>query len=370
MINVRRSVGVSGRVDRKAALITALLLLIGLVILYSASAPFSLKHYGSDTYMLFKQFLAAIAGIALLLFFSWFDYHRLAAINDVLFLGAIGLTLLTILPLGIGEGRWLWVGPFALQPTELLKFTLIIYLAAAISRKRESIRSFRLGVLPFIAVLALLGGIVLNQPDLGMLLVYGALTIAMLFLGGANAWHLASIGGASLPLVALAIWFAPYRFARILSFLDPQAYSTSSGYQTIQSLIAVGSGGVLGRGLGASRAKLFYLPQAHNDFILSVVAEEAGLLGTLAVLGLIGLLVWRAFVVSEQASDRLGQLLALGIGFVIGFQALLNAGVVLGLLPVTGLTLPFFSNGGSSLLVTLAMVGVLLNVSRRGTVTG
>jgi len=210
----------------------------------------------------------------------------------------------------------------------------------------------------------------LNQPDLGMLLVYGALTIAMLFLGGANAWHLASIGGASLPLVALAIWFAPYRFARILSFLDPQAYSTSSGYQTIQSLIAVGSGGVLGRGLGASRAKLFYLPQAHNDFILSVVAEEAGLLGTLAVLGLIGLLVWRAFVVSEQASDRLGQLLALGIGFVIGFQALLNAGVVLGLLPVTGLTLPFFSNGGSSLLVTLAMVGVLLNVSRRGTVTG
>ncbi len=360
----------NGRIDCRVLLVTALLLLVGLVILYSASAPFSLRHYGSDTYMLFKQFLAAAAGLALLVFFSRFDYHRLASINDLLFVGAIGLTILTILPLGLGDGRWLSIGPFALQPTELVKLSLIVYLAASIARKREAVRSFRLGVVPFVAVLGLLGAIVLNQPDLGMLLIYGALTGAMLFLGGARLWHLVAVGGGSLPLMAAAIRLAPYRFARILSFLDPGAYSTSSGYQTMQSLIAVGSGGVFGRGLGASRAKLFYLPQAHNDFILSVVAEEAGLLGTLAVLGLVGVLVWRAFAISEAAPDRLGRLIALGIGFVIGFQALLNAGVVLGLLPVTGLTFPFLSNGGSSLLVTLAMVGVLLNVSKHATGDG
>lgn len=360
----------NGRVDRRVLLVTGLLVLIGLVILYSASAPFSLRHYGSDTHMLFKQFIAAIGGTVLLLFFSRFDYHRLAALNDFLFVGAIGLTLLTILPVGIGDGRWLSIGPFALQPTELLKFSLILYLASAISRKQDVIRSFRFGVLPFLAVLGLIGAIVLNQPDLGMLLVYGTLTGAMLFLGGAKLRHLAAIGGGSLPLVVVAIRLAPYRFARILSFLNPDAYSTSSGYQTMQSLIAVGSGGILGRGLGASRAKLFYLPQAHNDFILSVVAEEAGIIGTLAVLGLVGVLVWRAFVIAEGASDQLGRLIALGIGFVIAFQVLLNTGVVLGLLPVTGLTFPFLSNGGSSLVVTLGMIGVLLNVSRQANGTG
>ena len=356
----------SGRVDRRAIGITALLVLTGLVILYSASAPFSLRHYGSDTFMLFKQFMAAIAGSIALLFFTFFDYHKLAALNGLMLLGATGLTLLTILPLGLGEGRWLFVGPFAVQPTEFVKFALIVYLAGAVARKGEAMRSFRAGVLPFLAVLALLGAIVLNQPDLGMLLVYGALTVTVLFLGGASPWHLVGVGVCSIPAIGLAIWMAPYRFARVLSFLNPEAYGTSSGYQTIQSLIAVGSGGIFGRGLGASRAKLFYLPQAHNDFILAVTAEELGLLGVLAMLALIGLLVWRAFAIAERAPDALGRLLALGIGFVIAFQTILNAGVVLGLLPVTGLTFPFFSNGGSSLLVTLAMVGVLLNVSRQG----
>ncbi len=167
------------------------------------------------------------------------------------------------------------------------------------------------------------------------------------------------------PLVFLAVRYAPYRVARLLSFLHPFAYSTTSGYQPIQSLIAVGSGGLLGRGLGASRAKLFYLPQSHNDFIASVIAEELGFIGMLAMLGLLGFLVWRAFVIAERAPDRLGRLLALGIGFTLGFQTLINLGVVVGLLPVTGLTLPFLSNGGSSLIVTLAMVGVLLSISRQ-----
>ena len=352
--------------DLKAFSVTIFLLFCGLLVLYSASAPFSLRHYGSDTYMLLKQLIAAAAGIAVLVFFGLFDYHRFAALNNALLVGAFGLTALTILPLGIGEGRWLFIGSFAIQPTEFLKFSLIVYLASTLDRKGEAVRSFSEGILPFVVVLGLIGAVVLNQPDLGMLLVYGGVTISLLFLAGARLRHLAAIGAGSVPFLFLAIRLAPYRFARIISFFNPQAYSTSSGYQTIQSLIAIGSGGLFGRGLGASRAKLFYLPQAHNDFIFSVAAEELGFFGVVFILGLVAVLVWRAFVISERASDRLGRLLALGIGFTIGLQTILNTGVALGVLPVTGLTFPFFSNGGSSLLVTLAMIGVLLNVSRQG----
>jgi cell division protein FtsW len=357
---------VVGRVDQTAILATSLLLLVGLVALYSASAPFSLKYYGSDTHMLLRQLIAAGLGIIALVGFALLDYHILAQINDLLLLGAVGLSLLTILPLGISDGRWLTIGPFPVQPTEFVKLSLIVYLATTIDRKGERMTSFKEGVLPFVVVLLVLAGIVLNQPDLGMLLLYAAVTLALMFVGGARVRHLAAIGAGGVPLVYLAIRMAPYRFARILSFLNPEAYSTSSGYQVLQSLTAIGAGGAFGRGLGASRAKLFYLPQAHNDFILSVVGEETGLVGTLVVLGLLGVLVWRAFAIAERAPDRLGRLLAYGIGFCLGLQVLLNAGVALGVLPVTGLTLPFLSNGGSSLLITLAMVGVLLNISRQG----
>lgn len=356
----------NGQVDRRAILVTSLLLLSGLLLLYSASAPFSLRHFGSDTHMVLRQLVAALAGIFVLVVCALFDYHRLALLNDAILVAAVGMTLMTVLPLGIGDGRWIPLGPFAFQPTEVLKLSLIIYLAIAIDRKAERIRSFREGVTPFVVVLVVLAAIVLNQPDLGMLLILAAVTAVLLFLGGARVGHLVGLGLASLPLVYLAVRLAPYRFTRILSFIDPYAYSTSSGYQTIQSLIAVGSGGIIGRGLGASRAKLFYLPQSHNDFILSIVAEELGIIGVVAVLGLMAVLVWRAFAIAERAVDRLGKLLAYGIGFTIGFQTLLNAGVALGVLPVTGLTFPFLSNGGSSLLVTLAMVGVLLSVSRQG----
>ena len=199
-----------------------------------------------------------------------------------------------------------------------------------------------------------------------MVLVLGALTLGLLFLGGARINHLALIALGSLPVIYLAVRLAPYRLARVVSFFHPGAYRTSSGYQTLQSLVAIGSGGVFGRGLGASHAKLFYLPQSHNDFIFAVTAEELGLLGALVLIGLFCVLTWRAFVVAKQAPDRFGRLLALGIGFSLAFQAFLNLGVALGLLPVTGLTLPFISNGGTSLLLTLCMVGVLLNISRQG----
>lgn len=356
-----------GRTDKGMVLVTSLLLLYGLVMVYSASAPFSLRHFHSDSYLFLKQLIAAVIGIGLLALFARFDYHRLEHLDDILLVGSFLLTAITVLPLpGVGDGRWLHLGPLALQPTELLKFSLIVYLAATIERKGERITSFVEGVLPFVIVLLVIAGVVMNQPDFGMMLLFGALTAVMLFLGGARVSHLILLTVGSLPFIYLAVRLAPYRLSRIISFLNPRMYSTSSGYQTIQSLVAIGSGGIVGRGLGASRAKLFYLPQSYNDFIFSITAEELGLIGTLVLIGLFSTFAWLAFGIARRACDRLGTLLALGIGFTISFQIILNLGVALGVLPVTGLTLPFISNGGSSLLVTLAMVGVLLNVSKQG----
>ncbi len=355
------------QIDRMVVLSAALLLLFGLIMVYSASAPFSLHHYGIDTHLLARQLMAALLGIGLLILFSYLDYHILQQLDDIVLIGAVGLTFLTILPLsGISDGRWLNVGPLVVQPTELCKFALIAYLAATITRKKESMTTFVEGVLPFVLVLLVLAAITMNQPDFGMTLIFAALTMVMLFVGGARASHLLVIAAASIPFVFLAVRIAPYRLARILSFFNPQEYSTSSGYQTIQSLVAIGSGGLSGRGLGASRAKLFYLPQAQSDFIFSITAEELGLIGAVMLVLLYAVFAWRAFAIANKAPDRFGQLLAFGIGFSIIFQVLLNLGVVVGLLPVTGLTLPFISNGGSSLLVTLMMVGVLANVSKQG----
>jgi len=336
-------------------------------MVYSASAPFSLQHYGTDTHLLVKQLIAAILGIGLLVLFSYVDYHHLQQLDDILLLGAFGLTFLTLLPLhGISDGRWLHVGSFAIQPTEILKLALIIYLAATITRKRKSMQSFTDGVLPFVLVLLVIAAVTMNQPDFGMTLIFATLTAVMLFIGGARILHLMGVGLASMPFIFLAVRVAPYRMARVLSFLNPQSYSASSGYQTIQSLIAIGSGGLIGRGLGASRAKLFYLPQAQSDFIFSITAEELGLIGAIILIALYGIFAWRSFIVARNCQDQFGRLLAFGIGFAISFQALLNLGVATGLLPVTGLTLPFISNGGSSLLITLSMVGILLNISKQG----
>ena len=355
-----------GRIDRRTVIVVLLLLVGGLVVLYSASAPFSLRYFGSDVHMLGRQMIAGAVGVVALLILTFFDYHTLAVLSDLMLGGSFLLTVMTLLPLGLVDGRWIDLGVFTLQPTELVKFSLIFFLATTIVRRGERIRSFREGMFPSLFVLGVIAAVIIMQPDLGMILMLGAITMAMLFFGGASTLQLGAIGLAAVPCVYLAIVVAPYRLSRLLAFLHPESYSTSSGYQTMQSLIAVGSGGVFGRGLGASRAKLFYLPQSHNDFILSVVGEELGLLGVVAVFICLGVLAWRAYVIAQRAPDRLGRLLALGIGFAIGFQALVNAGVVLGMLPVTGLTFPFLSNGGSSLIVTLAMIGVLLNVSRQG----
>ena len=343
---------------------TTFLLLFGTLFVYSASYPLAHRLYGDPFAFLVRQLMGAGLGLGLLAILWRLDYHLWAEIDDLLLLGVFLASLLTLFPgLAVG-GRWLKLGPLAFQPTELGKLTLVLYVASSLVRRGERIRTFQEGVAPYLTVLGAFGLVLALQPDFGMFVLYSSLTAFLLYAGGVALRPLMATAGALVPIGGLLLLAAPYRLGRLLAFINPAAYRETYGYQVYQSLIAIGSGGVWGRGLGASRAKLFYLPAAHNDFAFAVVGEETGLIGSLVLVGLLAWLVALGFKVAVRAPDRLGALYALGASFILGFQALLNLGVVVGVLPVTGLTLPFVSYGGSSLTVTLALVGLLLGVAR------
>ena len=352
--------------DFGLVLVTIALLLLGLVFVYSSSYYLCAKHFDDPLLLLKKQLLAALIGLGLMAFLAYFDYHRLQQLANLMLLASFGLTLLTLMPGLATGGRWLLLGPLQLQPTELLKLALIIYISSSILRRGERMASFSEGVLPHLIILGAAAGLAIAQPDLGMALIYGASISFMLFIGRARLAHLLGCALAGLPLIYLLLRTTPYRWSRIISFLNPLMYGKDMGYQLAQSLWAIGSGGILGRGLGIGREKLLYLPSAHNDFIASTIGEELGLLGGLLLLLLFGFLVYRGFLILRRAPDQFGLLLGAGLLFVIGLQTALNLGVTAGILPVTGLTLPFISYGGSSLIVSLAMVGILLNISKQG----
>jgi len=345
--------------------VVIVLVLFGLVMIYSSSGAFAYERFGKPHYLLAKQALAALIGLALLIFLMNFDYRKLFYLDDLFLASAIILTILTFVPgLAVGS-QWLRLGPLNFQPTEFLKFSLILYLAAFMVRKgQEQLNSFSEGVLPPILVLGVASILAFLQSDFGMALVFSAMVLFMLFIGGVRIGHLLAIFFSSLPLLYLLIFRSSYRQARIVSFLNPFQYSDAEGYHLIQSLVALGSGGIFGRGLGASREKLFYLPSAYNDFIFSITGEELGLIGALFLISAFIILGYKGLKIALQASDRFGFLLAAGITFALGVQAGINFGVAVGVLPITGLTLPFISYGGSSLIVSLMMVGVLLNISK------
>jgi len=351
-----------GKIEGRLLLVTIALLVAGLIFVYSASFPLALRLTGDETGYLKRQLVGCLIGGLLLLAFWLGDYWLWTRLSPLLLAGVFGGLVLTQLPgIGVG-GRWISLGPLSLQPSEFGKIALLMYLARSLLEGDPG--DLRRGVLPHLALLGAFGILLLAQPDFGMFLLYAALTFFMLWVAGARPRHLLGAAAAGLPALGVALVLAPYRLGRILAFLDPASFRHSYGYQVYQSLLALGSGGVFGRGLGASRAKLFYLPSAHNDFIFAVVGEEAGLLGALALILLLAALVALGYLISRDARDDLGVLLASGATFILGFQALLNLGVVVGVFPVTGLTLPFISYGGSSLAVSMGLVGVLLGVAR------
>jgi len=333
----------------------------------SASLPIAAIRYEQPAYLLIKHLIALAMGIAVFWFCSRFDYRALLNVDHMLLLVALGMTALTLIPGLSVRGSWLRLpGPFQPQPTELLKLALIVSFAAMIVRKGEHLKEFSEGVLPPLLVTSVAALIALKQSDFAMALIFFLIALYMLFIGGARLSHLCGVLLVAVPALAVLLITAPYRFSRLISFLDPFRYSTTEGYQLVQSLTAVGSGGIFGRGLGESREKLLFLPEPYNDFIFAVIGEELGLLGGLFVIGLFAYFTWVGYTIAARAPDRLGGLLASGITFTIAAQAAINLGVATGILPVTGLTLPFISYGGSSLIVSFAMTGILLNISRRG----
>ncbi|NMA55180.1 MAG: putative lipid II flippase FtsW [Firmicutes bacterium] len=347
------------------------LLGIGIVMVFSASSISATIEFDDSSYYLKKQIIAAAIGILAMLLFMQIDYRRLkkwAPVALLIALALLGLVLVEQVGVeGGGATRWLHLGPFNLQPSEVAKISTVLFMAAALSSRRIKITDFFRGLLPLAAMLGILFLLILKQPDLGTAITLVATTVVMLYASGAKAAHLLGLAVCSLPVLWWAVVGEKYRLQRFLAFLNPEADPLDTGFHIIQSLYAIGSGGLLGVGLGQSRQKFLYLPERHTDFIFAIIGEELGLLGTLFVLGLFMLFAWRGCRAAMLAPDRFGILLGTGIVAMVSIQALVNIGVVTGSMPITGIPLPFISYGGSSLVFTLAAVGILLNISRHGT---
>lgn len=343
------------------------LLAVGLVAVFSASSVTGLLERGDAAYYFKRQLLWSVAGLAAMWVASQWDYHRLRYVTLPLLLVAVaGLVLVLIVGQEIsGSRRWIDLGFLNAQPSELFKLANVLFLSAYLAAAGAQVRTFTRGLLPGLVVVGTGFLLILAEPDFGTAVAMAATAVVLFFAAGAHLGHLIGLGIAALPALVYLVLAEPYRVRRLLAFVDPWADPLDSGWNIIQSLLAIGSGGVFGVGLGQSRQKFSYLPEQHTDFIFAILAEEFGLLGSLVVLGLFFFLAWRGYRLALKAPDTYGALLAVGITTMICLQAFLNIGVVTGMLPVTGITLPFISAGGSSLVVTLTGVGILLNISRQ-----
>jgi cell division protein FtsW len=343
---------------------------IGMVMVYSASSALALKKFGSSYFFLKKQALFALVGLVGLVVARHFPYRlwRSLAYPAV----ALAFALLVCVLVSSwghtagGATRWLRVAGFTFQPSELARIALIVYLAYSMSKKQARLGEFAIGFVPHIIVLAMLLVPMMLQPDFGSAVILTLLTGIMMFAGGVPLRHLLLSALALLPAGAYLLVSAEYRIRRLMSFLNPWDYPTAEGYQTIHSLMAFGSGGLWGSGIGKSLQKLFYLPEPHTDFIFSVIGEEFGLLGVALTVVLYGLIIWRGIAIARKTEDLFGALLCFGLTTALALQVCINMGVTLGLLPTKGLTLPFLSYGGTSLVLNMAAIGIIMNI---GTVT-
>ncbi|MFQ5994000.1 MAG: putative lipid II flippase FtsW [Acidiferrobacterales bacterium] len=372
-LGTRRRLAGTPRPEGDTWLLASVLALLGLglVMVYSASISIAERTVGDGNYYLWRQLVAVGVGF-LLMYIVMHTPMRLweAAGPYLLIMGMVLLALVLIPGIGVtvnGSSRWLRLGVVNLQPSELMKLFMVIYVAGYFVRKQEELHNFTQGVVIIGVVVAAVGVLLLQEPDLGAVVVICLTVLGMLFLAGVRFWHFGIVTVAGLGGMAVLTLISPYRYERVIAFLDPWADPFNSGFQLVQALIAFGRGEWLGVGLGASVQKLYYLPAAHTDFIFAVTAEELGLLGVLAVIALFGVLIVRAFLIAREA-ERVGLLyparLAQGIGLLLGLQAMVNMGVNMGVLPTKGLTLPFMSYGGSSIVMCFVAIGLLLAIER------
>lgn len=348
------------------------LVAIGLLVVYSASFALGLQAFGDANYFVIRQAIWAVLGLIALLVMMRVDYHWLRSISPLLMLVAI-VSLMAVLVPGIGlerggATRWIYMGPLPpAQPSEFAKLALIIYVAAWLSGKDTYVKSFALGFVPFVLMVGIVAGLVLLEPDTGTAAVLVLTTVTLFFIAGASVSHLAALVGIGGVAASFLLLTSGYRLDRIVAFLGAEDDPSGVGFHTLQLLIGLGSGGIEGLGLGASRQKFFYIPGSHTDGVFAVVGEELGFIGAIGVLILFAVLVYRGFRIVFKAEDEFGSLLATGIVCWIAFQALLNVGGITRAIPMTGIPMPFLSYGGSALASLLAGIGILLNISTRAT---
>ena len=348
--------------------VTLILVFIGLVMVFSASAVMAKERFGSAYTFLFRQLACTVAGLAAMVLAMKLDYRKLKHPAVVFtLLGATTILLISVFFLDRAHGthRWFRLGPLSFQPSELAKPAIILFLAWLLDAKTKAIDDWRNTLLPAIAPTVVFLGLIILQPDLGTAIACAGLTACILFVAGVRLRYFGYAFLASLLPLYILIFHVPYRRDRILAFLHPNSDPQGRGFHMIQSLIAVSTGGVTGLGLMEGKQKLFYLPEPHTDFIFAVTAEELGMVGALAVIILFAVFLWRGTRAALRTQDNFGRFLAVGITSMIVLQAFINISVVLGMMPTKGIPLPFVSYGGSSLFVTLACVGVLLNITKQ-----
>ncbi len=351
--------------------VTALLLGFGIAATYGAASLVTVRGENVGVDFAIRQLSGALIGGALLLAASRQDYYRWRTLAWPLLLLTIGLLLIPVLPFTHdiaptlnGARRWIELGPVSFQPSELARVAVVVWCAMLAAKKGDKVRDFKKGMLPFILVLGLVSFLILLQPNLSMATLIALLGGLVLFTSGAKIGHFFLLGGAAVLLVFHQIRDAQYRLARLVTFLNPGDATTEAGFQIHQSLIGIGSGGIFGTGFGQGQQKLGYLPYAYSDFLFSTIGEEWGFLGVLTVVALFALFCWLGFRIARTAADPFGQYLAVGLTCAIGLTAFMHMAVSLGLMPTTGLTLPFMSYGRSSQIISLLAPGILINIGR------
>ncbi|GAA0085042.1 stage V sporulation protein E [Clostridium sp. MB05] len=356
-----------GEIDYGIFYAVIFLLAIGVIMIYSASSYYAMFKEGDSMVYLKKQLIWAITGLVAMGVMVTFDYHKLKKITPHLLIITVPLLVAVFFfPAVNGAKRWIQLGPLSFQPSELTKYVVVLFLAMSLDLKGDGVKKFWSGIVPYLGVSGFFSAMILAEKNLSIAAIIMIVTFIMLFVAGGRIKDLfGKVAPVLLVAVMVFIFGEDYRRARMLNFLNPWKDPAGDGYQLIQSFYALGAGGVTGLGLGQSRQKTLYMPEPHNDFIFSIIGEELGLIGCLFIIALFVFFVWRGIKVAMKAKDTYGTLLAIGITSIIAVQAIINIAVVTGSMPVTGVPMPFISYGGTSLVINMMAMGILLNISRQ-----
>jgi cell division protein FtsW len=348
-------------------LVTLILVTVGTAMIYSSSSIIALEKFKDGQYFLKKQILFVFMGLISMVLMTKIPYTQLKKVAyPGIVVSLVLLALLFIPHVGIRRGgatRWLNLGFFSFQVTEMVKIAIVVFLAHLLTRKVHQLKKFSRGVLIPLSITSVVILLVLLEPDFGTAVIIASIMLLMLCLAGSRVKHLLILGASFIPVGVWLIWHKGYRLARLTAFLDPWKDAGNTGFQIIQSLLSFGSGGAFGVGIGDGMQKLFYLPEPHTDFILSIIAEESGFIGVTIVIVMFALFVFRGFMIALKAPDLFGTLLAAGLTMVIALESFINIAGVMGLIPLKGLALPFLSYGGTSFIMSMTAVGILLNIS-------